>query len=233
MAKAKKVQKSASSKGRGTMQDLVYQELRRSLMMGVFEPGEKVSLRDLAEQMGTSMMPIREAVNRLIAERAFDVLPSRMAVVPLMTHEKFEEIVHWRIRLETEATKKACANITPQIIAELEAINQKMIDSNNGNAQESLAWNYEFHFNIYRASKSEILLPMIESLWLQVGPFTSYSIPSPGYLWDARHHFDAIAALKKKDAEAVGQAIANDIEATAKFLRQNGYYKPVKVRRVV
>ena len=56
-----------------TVQDEVYGELRRSLMTGVYVPGEKVSLRALAEQMGTSMMPVREAINRLVAERAFEV----------------------------------------------------------------------------------------------------------------------------------------------------------------
>lgn len=76
-------------------------------MVGTFAPGEKVSLRSLAQQVGTSLTPVRHAVNRLIAEGAFEVLPNRWVVIPLMTEEKFDEIVHWRLQLEASATSNA------------------------------------------------------------------------------------------------------------------------------
>jgi DNA-binding GntR family transcriptional regulator len=74
---------------RETVRDLVYREIRRSLMVGTFAPGEKVSLRSLAEQAGTSLTPVRGTANRLIAEGAFRVLPNRSVVIPPMTEEKF------------------------------------------------------------------------------------------------------------------------------------------------
>ena len=216
-----------------TVQNLVYEELKRSLMTGVFTPGEKISLRRLTEQTGTSMMPVREAVNRLIAERAFQVVPKRTVVVPTMSAEKFEEIIRWRVQLETAAVKTACQKITPEIITQLEEIDDKIIEAVEHDHRDSLLpLNYEFHFTIYRAAQFQVLLPMIESLWLQAGPFTYYSIPSPRTLWDVRHHKDLIDALRRKDERAAQQALRNDIEAASSYLKRTGHFAKPGMRRV-
>ena len=63
----------------------VYRALARGLMAGMFSPGEAVTLRILARRLGTSAMPVREAVSRLIAERALVLLPNRSVIVPRMS----------------------------------------------------------------------------------------------------------------------------------------------------
>ncbi len=215
--------------------DLVYHEIRHSLMVGTFAPGDRVSLRSLAHQVGTSLTPVRGAVNRLIAEGAFDVLPNRWVVIPPMTQSKFEEITHWRVQLETAATRKAVPNVNSRLLKELRQCNERMIRSveDTGDRTELLSQNYEFHFKIYRASQSEILLPMIESLWLQAGPFTYYSMMSPRDLWDAQYHGRLIEALEQGDADVAADAIERDILNTADFLRNSGHYDQPKLRKVV
>ncbi|MGQ0569950.1 MAG: GntR family transcriptional regulator, partial [Armatimonadota bacterium] len=216
-----------------TIQDLVYEELRRSLMTGVFAPGEKISLRRLTEQTGTSMMPVREAVNRLIAERAFQVVPKRQVIVPMMTAEKFEEITYWRVQLEKAAARAACRNMSAQAIRKLEEINARIVQAvQSDHKEELLPLNYEFHFTIYRASKLEVLLPMIESLWLQAGPFTYYSTPSPKALWDVRHHRHLISALQRRDERAAGEALSQDILTASRFLKRSGHFAKPRVRQV-
>jgi len=220
---------------RRAVHELVYHEIRQSLMVGTFSPGEKVSLRSLAEQVGTSLTPVRGAVNRLIAEGAFEVMPNRWVVIPEMTEEKFEEIIHWRTHLEKEATRMACQNATKKLIEKIESINRKIIKvASEGKDRKSLlANNYDFHFTVYRASESKVLLPMIESLWLQCGPFTYYSLLSPQDLWDAKYHSAVIDALKARDAAAAANAINEDILNTAKFLKKYGNYSQPKLRKVV
>lgn len=215
------------------MQNLVYTELRRALMTGAFVPGAKVTLRSVTEQIGTSMMPVREAINRLIAERALVVAGNRQVIVPVMTAEKFAELTHWRAQLEGAATRTAARRVTPELIADLEAVNTKMIAAVEQDKRDSLLpLNYEFHFLIYRQAQSEILLPMIESLWLQAGPFTYFSTPSPRVLWNAKHHRDIIRALKAADEEAAADAIVRDIQNTADFLKNSGHFERPPVRRV-
>jgi len=222
-----------ADKPKKTIQSLVYNELRRSLMIGAFAPGDKVSLRSLAEVMGTSMMPVREAVNRLIAERAFEMLPNRSISVPPMTREKFDEITRWRVQLETEAVRRACHNADAAFIKRIKAINDKMIEAFEIDAREDvLSHNYGFHFAIYEAAESSVLLPMIESLWLQAGPFTYYSLPSPKRLWNAKFHRQIIDALSAKDPDAAAAAMESDIVNTADFLKKSGHYNTSKVRRI-
>jgi len=220
-------------KTKSTMQTLIYQELRRSLMAGAFMPSTKVTLRSVSAQMGTSVMPVREAINRLIAERALEVVGDRQVIVPVMTAEKFAEIVHWRVQLESAAARSACRYVTPEIIADLESINARMLEAVEHDRREALLrLNHEFHFRIYNAARSTILLPMIESLWLQAGPFTYFSTPSPNALWNAKHHKDVIKALKSGDEDLAAEAIGSDIGNSAKFLMSSGHFARPPVRNI-
>jgi len=220
---------------RAAVHDLVYREIRHSIMIGTFAPGEKVSLRSLAEQVGTSLTPVRGAVNRLIAEGAFEILPNRWIMLPPMTKEKFDEITRWRIQLEMDATRSACKNVTKGLINKVERINSKIhkIVKKGRERDDLLTENYKFHFSVYRASNSTILLPMIESLWLQCGPFTYYSMLSPWDLWDARHHDAIIAALKSGDEGMAASAVKSDIVNSARFLKNNAQYTQPKLKRVL
>lgn len=231
-----KYRPAAGPDGRGAVHELVYREIRRSLMVGTFSPGEKVSLRSLAQQVGTSLTPVRGAVNRLIAEGAFEVLPNRWVMIPCMTEAKFDEIVHWRVELEVEATRRACKNMTKALIHKLERINEKIhkvVLNRQRDRKDLLNENYTFHFTIYRASDSAILLPMIESLWLQCGPFTYYSLLSPKDLWNTKHHDSIVEALRLGDPDKAAHAVKSDIVDMAKFLKEGGAYTQPKLRRVV
>ena len=235
MAANTKSETGRENDNRGAVHDLVYREIRQSLMVGTFTPGEKVSLRSLAQQVGTSLTPVRGAVNRLIAEGAFQVLPNRWVMIPAMTEEKFDEIIHWRIQLETEATRRACRNVTKGLINKVESINRKIhkVVEQGRDRKDLLNENYRFHFTIYRDAKSTILLPMIESLWLQCGPFTYYSLLSPRDLWNAKHHDSIIDALTAGDEDMAAKAVKNDIINTARFLKGSGQYTQPKLKRVV
>ena len=102
-----------------------------------------------------------------------------------------------------------------------------------GRRDALLRLNYEFHFLIYATARSAILLPMIESLWLQVGPFTYFSIPSPKALWNTKHHRDILSALKADDADAAADAIPHDILNTAQFLQTPWRFASPRLRKFV
>ncbi|MEQ1808127.1 MAG: GntR family transcriptional regulator, partial [Burkholderiaceae bacterium] len=70
----------------------VLAQLRTQLITGAFAPGDKLSLRTLALQLGVSMQPVRDAVARLVAERALEVTPKRSVQVPLMSLPQFREL---------------------------------------------------------------------------------------------------------------------------------------------
>ena len=87
----------------------VFRGLRRAIMSGRFPPGQAVTIRGLADRMGVSAMPVREALRRLVAERALALLDNRRVRVPVMTAERFDELLAARMALETEAAVRALA----------------------------------------------------------------------------------------------------------------------------
>src|SRR5262245_50887226 len=81
---------------RGAVQDRVSAELRHGLMIGVLVPGQTITLRRLAELLGTSPMPVREAINQLTAANVLEILPNRSVAVPRMTAERFRDLTRVR-----------------------------------------------------------------------------------------------------------------------------------------
>src|SRR5580698_2501335 len=85
---------------RETVQERVYCALRDQLMRGGFEPGQKLKIAELAEAFGTSAMPVREALNRLAAERAIESLPNRSVRVPALTKSSLQDLMETRFAVE-------------------------------------------------------------------------------------------------------------------------------------
>src|SRR5215472_16623342 len=95
---------------RETVQDRVYSALRDRLMRGGFEPGQKLKISELATAFGTSAMPVREALNRLAAERAIESMPNRSVRVPSLSKESLRDLMDARFAVEGLAVSRAAAN---------------------------------------------------------------------------------------------------------------------------
>jgi DNA-binding GntR family transcriptional regulator len=213
---------------RGELQDRVVDELRRGLMIGAFVPGQMISLRRLADDLGTSSMPVREAINQLVAANALEMLPNRTVCVPRMTPARFGELSRARQALEGMAAEMACRRATPLLVKRLERINGELQRAiRERNIVQCLAKNQEFHFTLYEAASSEVLLPLIEPLWLMAGPIMYFSLISPDMPWDASAHIDVLAALKTRDAAAARRAIERDIRNTAAYLLKSSVFQGV------
>ena len=159
--------------GRDTVQDRVYTELRRALIGGRFAPGQVLTIRQLAVALMTSTMPVRDALGRLITERALEMLPNRSIRVPPVTLDRIEDLLCARILIEGEAMALAAARMTPGLLDRLRVTMADWAEMQPRTSTDAVdreaALNQSFHFEIYRACGSTILLPMIESLWLQSG----------------------------------------------------------------
>ena len=144
---------------RQTVQDQVYGELRRSLIQGAFDAGEILRIRDLAARMSISTMPVREALARLISERALEALPNRSVRVPLIRRERLEDLARARALIEGELTAMALPRLTQ---ADREALWDATRAYDNlsagriDTAREAADLNHAFHFAIYRAAGSAV-----------------------------------------------------------------------------
>lgn len=195
---------------RETLNDTVYRQLRTMIMSGGFEPGAEMTLRALAQSLRVSLMPVRDAIGRLVVERALKMLPNRKVIVPNITIDEFLEIQRVRILLEGEATALACQNLTVDEIAALKQIHEKIKMVGENKQRQFFALNQKFHFTIYAASRSPLLISMIESLWLQIGPVFNH-IPMNFSSEGARGHYRIIAAFNNRDPKAARAALADDL----------------------
>ena len=209
-----------------TLQERVYQELRSALFQGRYAPGETVTIRALASALGTSEMPVREALQRLVAEKVLQQTPARSIQVTPLTRESYDELTRIRMSIEGLAAKLATAFVDVALIKSLKRLNLEMSDATAANDRMSvLQSNQELHFSIYRVARSPQLLEIIETLWLRSGPFlaSAYNGPERPEQMFARAtqvHDRLIAALERRDAKAAMSAIMLDIRSAAAWYRR-------------
>lgn len=214
---------------RETLGDRVYGHLRELLMSGRLAPGDKLSLRGTAEALGVSMMPVREAVSRLVADRALEVAPNRAVRVPMLNVEQFRELTTVRIALEGFAAERAASEATDrdlERIAEAEAAFRELSEVARPDLGEAVRINKDLHFAIYAATGLPTLVEIIAGLWLKAGPILNLDLrANPARLAQGvavRFHAEALAAIRAGEGSAARAAIAADIRGAADVIIARG-----------
>ena len=137
---------------RQTLSSDVYAQLRELLITGQMIPGEQISLRTTASALGVSVMPVREAVHRLVAEQALELTPNRALRVPLMTESAFREITRIRVNLEGLATEQAARQLPAAELERIAALQDRFaaeMASASPDGARLIAFNKDFHFAVY------------------------------------------------------------------------------------
>lgn len=212
-----------------TLGDRVYGELRALLMAGRLAPGEKLSLRKVAEAIDVSMMPVREAVNRLAADGALEVLPGRAVRVPIMSLGQFHELTRIRLVLEGFAAEEAARNASDADIAAMadaERAFRTAAEASPPKSTEAVAANHQLHATLYRSAGMPTLFEMIERLWLRAGPVINLDMRNDverlkgGSAVQA--HAALLVALRARDGAGARRAIETDISAAAAHIARTG-----------
>ncbi|PAU52330.1 GntR family transcriptional regulator [Pseudomonas sp. PIC25] len=194
------------------LQEQMYQRLREGLLAGRFEPGEALKLRDLAARWGTSPMPVRAALQRLVAEGALEGEPQRSVRVPVMTAERLLQLYQVRLSLEGMAAEEGARRLDAAGRAQLHACAGRMAAAlARRDAQGYLYDNSQFHLTLYRASGNPVLLRLIESLWLQAGPLFNRLFRDTDLSLFNDFHQHCLDALDRGDPSAARQAIEQDL----------------------
>lgn len=203
-----------------TLAEQCYRRLHRALMTGGLLPEQVLTVRSLADSYGVSLTPVREAIQRLVAERALVIENARTIRVPRLDVETYREILKIRLELEPLAAREAAFHIDNAEIDRLEqvaAAHREAIIA--GRAHDTLSANTDFHMSIYRGSRLPILVALIESLWLRVGPTLNLLFPTYcGSLTGAERHQEAMDALRRRDGEALAATMREDLLLGSRFL---------------
>lgn len=206
---------------RETMAERVYLQLREAIMTGRFAPGQTLTLRGIAEAVGSSTMPVRGALTRLQAEGALIDGPGRGLMVPPMTIDILEELRDVRIALEGCIAKRAATRMTRRDITALQQVFDRMdARAKAGDVAGYLRGNFEFHQAIYVHGCSEAMLGTVQNLWMRIGPFLNLVAPDlPHIAHSMEAHRQILDALRRGDGEAARAGIERDIGDAADDVR--------------
>jgi GntR family colanic acid and biofilm gene transcriptional regulator len=196
----------------------VYHSLRRGMMRGLIAPDAVLTGRSLAQRMGLSVQPVRDALKRLEADGAILGRPQSGFHLPAMTAAEYWETIEIRTRLEGLAGRLAATQATPALIAELTTLNENMRDMKEPPAY--LAANFAFHFAIYEQARRPVLLSLIENFWVRIGPVLHHHQNGSAGAGAHAKHARIIAALATGDGEATEQAIVDDLVSAAHVVVQ-------------
>ncbi|TNF20903.1 MAG: GntR family transcriptional regulator [Rhodobacteraceae bacterium] len=190
----------------------VYRKMRALVLFGEMPPGAPVTIQGLTRQLSAGMTPVREAMRRLTAEGALVFQGNRRVSVPVLDAGAVSELIHARVAIEPELTRRACAFASAQDVADLRAIDTRLdLAIARGDVRGYLKHNYQFHLELYTLARAPILQDLAESLWLRFGPslrvicgrFGTQSLPD--------EHKALLAAMERGDAEAAAHAMELDV----------------------
>ncbi|MBP2551590.1 GntR family colanic acid and biofilm gene transcriptional regulator [Neorhizobium galegae] len=198
----------------------VEEEIRAALIEGRLEPGTRLVTKDLAESLGMSITPVREALVRFAASGVLTAEPAQSFRVPTMTVAQYSEISEIRKSVEGLAAFKAATQIGAQDIGQMQALLKKYLSAKADKDQHlALTLNKEFRFVLYAAARMPTLLGVIEMLWLKAGPGFNYLYPEAQSASNEHHNYDDLMqALQKGQAEEARAAIEHAIEDGARIV---------------
>ena len=186
--------------------DRAYLQLRNDILSGLYPAGRRVGEAELAATVGVSRTPVREALGRLKADGLIELLPNQGARIPEWTISDLQEVYELRSIVESRAMGLACANASPDIIPELEALCDRMeqaVESPGGpDPSELTAANNEFHSLLLTQAGSERLISLTQSLTqlpLVIKTFHHYD--AEALRRSMSHHREMVAALRAQDPD--------------------------------
>lgn len=191
------------------LRELVFETLRQSIIDGILEPGERLMEVQLAEEMGVSRTPVREAIRKLELEGFVVMIPRKGAYVADISTKDITDVFEIRAALESLACGLAAERITDDELDQLERELVRVAEAVERNDLEKLIEiDTSFHDIIYKASRNDRLAQIINNLREQIQRFRSTSLAAPGRMKVAlEEHKRIVEALAERNVN-LAQALA-------------------------
>lgn len=204
------------------LRDVVFENLREAIVEGKLNPGQRLMEVQLAEQLGVSRTPVREAIRKLELEGLVVMLPRKGAYVANMSLKDIIDVLEIRSSLEGLAASLAAERISPKNLKELEEIAKDFEKSAKSSDVETLLKkDVEFHECIFKSTNNKKLHHLITSLWEQVYRFrATYISDYESIVNIINEHKCILNSIKKGDSELAKQYAKEHIEKAENFMMQ-------------
>lgn len=187
--------------------------ISRRLTSGLWKPGERITIRALAQELGISTTPVREVLLQLASNGCLELKQNTSFSVPAMSMDAYLETRRLRILLEGEAAAVAAERGIAREIDDLAAIHARLeVAERDRDVPGCLEFNRAFHITLVEMSRRSTLVTFVETLWLRSGPILNALFPRMQPWQEGIYrHLDVIAGLRARDPERTRTAIQNDI----------------------
>ncbi len=201
-----------------TIPDKICRLLREAIINGDLKPGQHLAQTELAESMGVSRMPIREALKKLEAEGLVTIEPHRGAIVRQFTIEEIEEIYYLRKIFEKQAVEESVRRMTLEVYNDLEQLVHDMDSTHD--IGEFVKLNIAFHELLISCCPYPRLNNFIKQLSTGLPLNTPYIFPK-GIGKSKTEHSEILAAVKIKDSQRASELIELHIDRAGLNVLQN------------
>jgi len=183
------------------LREVVFETLREAIINGTLRPGERLMEVQLAEDMGVSRTPVREAIRKLELEGFVIMVPRKGAYVAGISTKDIADVFEVRAALESLAAGLAAERITEEELKELNKfLMQVTVNAEIGDLEKVVQSDTEFHDLIYRASRNNRLVQIINKLREQIQRFRITSLSYPGRIKQTlEEHKKLVEAISDRD----------------------------------
>ena len=196
------------------LRDVVFQTLRQAILKGELQPGERLMEIKLAERLGVSRTPIREAIRKLELEGLVVMIPRKGAAVANITDKDTKDVLEVRRTLEMFAVEVACDRITPEQLVQLKEA-AKAFEASNGSMDLIRIAETDMHFHeiIYEATHNERLVQMLNNLRENMYRYRIEYLKDPNYYNSlVAEHQEILDAVENGDKERARVCMRDHID---------------------
>ncbi len=212
------------------LRDVVFHTLRQSILTGELKPGERLMEIHLADKLGVSRTPIREAIRKLELEGLVTMIPRRGAEVAQITEKSLKDVLEVRRALDALAVELACDRIGREKLEELkEALDNFEAETRKGDANQVARADVKFHDIILEAAGNDKLVQMISNLSQQMYRYRlEYVKDESHYGQLIREHRQIYEAIRGRDKESGAAAMKVHIDNQEKAVIRMIYERKKK-----
>jgi len=209
------------------LRDVVFNTLREAILKGDFAPGERLMEKQLAEKMGVSRTPIREAIRKLELEGLVIMIPRKGAEVASITGKDISDVLEVRATLEALAVRLACKKMSEHDLNDLSAVNKEFKKAaDEKDVKALIEKDVEFHDVIFHSSDNEKLIQIINNLREQIYRFrVEYIYKMNSYDSLVQEHDEIVKAIANRESKLAAkialQHIENQERSVLEFFKAN------------
>lgn len=204
--------------------DLVSDQLRRMILIGEIQPGERINVRALESDLGVSHIPIREAIRRLEAEGLISRRPNIGAVATQVSMRELDELYDFRRVLEPAVARRAVPLMDDRTVdAVVEALERlEACEASDDGMDEYVKFHREFHWRILEPGASTLIERTLDELWRTSERYLRLLKGSVTHIADPQHE-EMAAACRERDADHLAEVLFAHLDLTGSAMRDMLY----------